>query len=184
DLGTYREEAPKVGAYFSEEIRQYIEHKQEYGVEDLYQRGLKVNATLDIRMQQAAEQALQAGLRRWDHRRGFHKPARNLVAEGIDPANYRDPSWSNEAYAVDKLYPAVVMNVDAKSVTTRVGKDTIELLPPQFKWTSKPSMAGTLNRGDIVYVRLNEDAKTKQRAWMLDQMPQVQGAVVVLDTKS
>jgi penicillin-binding protein 1A len=183
-LGTYREEAPKVGAYFSEEIRQTIERNPEYGVENLYQRGLKVYSTLDLGMQQAAEAALQAGLRRWDHRRGFHKPQRNLVAEGIDPATYRDAVWSNEPYAVDRLYPAVVMDVSAKGVTTRVGKDQLELPPASFAWTQRKTMVGTLLRGDIVYVRLDEDVKTKQRMWKLDQMPQVQGAVVVLDTKS
>src|SRR5205823_10632242 len=176
-------EAPKIGAYFSEEIRQYIERNPDFGVENLYQRGLKVYSTLDLRMQQAAETALQAGLRRWDHRRGFHKPQRNLVAEGIDPATYRDPSWSSEPYTIEKLYPAVVMDVGAK-VTTRVGKDQIELAPASFAWTQKKTMAGTLTRGDIVYVRLDEDSKTKQRMWKLDQLPQVQGAVVVLDTKS
>src|SRR5205823_6532183 len=67
---------------------------------------------------------------------------------------------------------------------TRVGRDEIELLPASYKWTQKQSMAATLTRGDIVYVRLNEDAKTKQRTWVIDQVPQVQGAVVVLDTKS
>ena len=84
-LGTYKEEAPRVGAYFSEEIRQYIEHAPQYGIENLYQRGLKVYSTLDFRMQQAAETALQRGLRTFDHRRGFRKPARNLVTEGLDP---------------------------------------------------------------------------------------------------
>src|SRR4051794_26906109 len=39
-------------------------------------------------------------------------------------------------------------------------------------------------RGDVVYVRLDQDAKTKQQRWMLDQLPQVQGAVVIMDTKS
>ncbi len=183
-LGTYKEEAPKVGAYFSEEIRQYIERKPEYGVENLYQRGLKVYSTLDLRMQQAAEAALQAGLRRWDHRRGFHKPARNLVAEGIDPTAYKDPSWSNDAYVLDKLYSAVVMNVDEKGVNVRVGKDSIDLPPASFAWTQKKTMTATLTRGDVVYVRLDQDAKTKQQRWMLDQLPQVQGAVVVMDTKS
>jgi penicillin-binding protein 1A len=183
-LGTYKEEAPKIGAYFAEEIRQYIEREPRYGVENLYQRGLKVYSTLDLAIQQAAETALQRGLRVWDHRRGFRKPQRNLVAEGIDPATYRDSSWGNEPYVTDKLYPAVVMDVDAHHVTTRVGRDEIELLPASYKWTQKESMAATLTRGDIVYVRLNEDAKTKQRTWMIDQVPQVQGAVVVLDTKS
>src|SRR5215213_8458452 len=31
-LGTYKEEAPRIGAYFSEEIRQYIENNEKFGV--------------------------------------------------------------------------------------------------------------------------------------------------------
>src|SRR5438105_12764122 len=103
-------------------------------------------------MQQAAETALQRGLRAWDRRRGFRKPARNLIAEGIDPATYRDPSWTNEAYAPDKLYPAVVLSVDKSGVVTRVGKDQITLPPSAFAWTSHKSMDGVLRRGDIIQI--------------------------------
>src|SRR5438067_12825423 len=45
-------------------------------------------------------------------------------------------------------------------------------------------MLGVLARGDIVYIRLDEDAKTHATKWMLDQLPQVQGAVVILDVKT
>jgi penicillin-binding protein 1A len=183
-LGTYKEEAPRVGAYFSEEIRQYIERSDKFGVENLYQRGLKVYSTLDLRMQIAAETALQRGLRRWDRRRGFRKPARNLVTEGIDPNAYKDPSWSNDAYVPDKLYPAVVMAVDKNGVTARVGKDSMTLPATSFAWTQHKTMEGTLKSGDIVYIRLDEDAKTHAKKWMLDQLPQVQGAVVILDVKT
>jgi penicillin-binding protein 1A len=183
-LGTYKEEAPRVGAYFSEEIRQYIERSDKFGVENLYQRGLKVYSTLDLRMQIAAETALQRGLRRWDRRRGFRKPARNLVTEGIDPTAYKDPSWSNDAYVPDKLYPAVVMVVDKNGVTARVGKDSMMLPSASFAWTQHKTMEGTLKSGDIVYIRLDEDAKTHAKKWMLDQLPQVQGAVVILDVKT
>jgi len=183
-LGTFKEEAPRVGAYFSEEIRQYIEHNDKYGVENLYQKGLKVYSTLDLRIQQAAETALQRGLRSWDHRRGFHRPARNLVAEGIDPATYKDLSWSSEAYVTDKLYPAVVMGVDSTGIKARVGKDELTLPPASFAWTSRKSMTDVVKRGDLVYVRLDEDAKSKARRWLLDQLPLVQGAVVVLDVKT
>jgi penicillin-binding protein 1A len=183
-LGTYREDAPRIGAYFSEEIRQYIEHKPEYGVENLYQRGLKVYSTLDLKMQEAVETSLQRGLRNWDHRRGFHKPSRNLVAEGIDPATFKDPSWSSDAYVVDKLYPAIVMNVEKTIVTARVGKDQLVLGPPAYAWTSRKTMDGVVRRGDVVHVRLDVDAKTKKQQWVLDQLPQVQGAAVVLDVKS
>jgi penicillin-binding protein 1A len=183
-LGTFKEEAPRVGAYFSEEIRQYIEHSDKFGVENLYQRGLKVYSTLDLRMQQAAETALQRGLRVWDRRRGFRRPLRNVVNEGIDATAYRDPSWTNEAYALDKLYPAVVMSADKSGVTTRVGKDSIVLPPAAFAWTQHKTMDDVLKRGDIIYIRQDEDAKTHARKWMLDQLPNVQGAVVILDVKS
>jgi penicillin-binding protein 1A len=183
-LGTFKEEAPKVGAYFAEEIRQYIERSDRYGVEELYKRGLKVDSTLDLRMQIATEAALQRGLRTFDHRRGFRRPTRNLVTEGIDPLKYKDPSWSNDAYVVDRLYPAIVLEAAKKGVSVRLNRDQLELPPASFAWTTKKTMEGVLKRGDVVYVRLDENAKTKQRTWMLDQLPQVQGAVVVLDVKT
>ena len=183
-LGTYKEEVPRIGAYFAEEVRQYIEKSERYGVENLYQRGLRVHTTLDLQVQQIAESALQRGLRNFDHRRGFRKPARNLTDEGLDLASYRDPSWSNDSYVVDQLYPAVVMEVAKQDVKVRVGKDEITLRPEQWAWTRRKSMDGALRRGDLTWVRLAEDSKTKEKRWTLDQMPQVQGAVVVLDVKS
>jgi penicillin-binding protein 1A len=183
-LGSYKEEAPKVGAYFSEEIRQYIERSEKFGIEDLYKGGLKVYSTLDLGMQQAAEASLQHGLRVWDHRRGFRKPARNVTTEGIDPAAYKDPSWTNEPYAVDKLYTAVVMSVGKGVLIARVKGDTMLLPPPAFAWTGKKTMEGAVARGDLVSLRLNEDSKTHARMWKLDQVPAVQGAVVILDVKT
>ncbi|HEX2832087.1 MAG TPA: PBP1A family penicillin-binding protein [Thermoanaerobaculia bacterium] len=183
-LGTYKEEAPRVGAYFSEEIRQYIENSKEFGAEELYRSGLKVHSTLDLRVQQMAEGALQRGLRKFDKRRGFRKPARNIVGEGLDPETYRDPSWSNEPFAIDRLYPAVVLNVTKDAVTVRVHRERIELPADRWAWTKKKTLDGFLRRGDVVHVLQQEDAKTKTRKWMLDQMPLVQGAVVVLDVKS
>jgi len=183
-LGTFKDEAPRIGAYFAEEIRQHIEKSEKFGVENLYQHGLKVYSTLDLRMQQASETALQRGLRRWDRRRGFRKPARNLVTEGIDPNAYKDPSWSNDPYVTDKLYPAVVTVVDKAGVTLRVGKDSMTLPPASFAWTQHKSMEGVLKAGDIIYIRLDEDSKTHARKWMLDQLPQVQGAVVIIDVKT
>ncbi|HEV8660211.1 MAG TPA: PBP1A family penicillin-binding protein [Thermoanaerobaculia bacterium] len=183
-LGAYKEESPKIGAYFAEDIRQYIEKSDKFGVENLYRSGLKVFSTLDLRMQQIAETSLQRGLRRIDHQRGFRRPARNVIAEGVDPASYKDPTWSNEPYVLDKLYPAVVTSVETQHVFVRVGKDELDLLPPAYAWTQRKSMFGFLKRGDLVQVRLTEDAKTKEQRWILDQMPQVQGAVVILDVKT
>ncbi len=183
-LGTYKEETPKVGGYFSEEIRQYIEKNEKFGAENLYQRGLKVYSTLDLGMQQATEAALQRGLRRWDRRRGFRRPTRNLITEGIDPKTYKDPSWGSETYVPDKLYTAVVMGVDRSGITARLDRDTITLPPSAFTWTEHPSMEGVLKGGDVISIRLDEDSKTKTQRWVLDQLPQVQGAAVILDVKT
>jgi penicillin-binding protein 1A len=183
-LGTFKEEAPRVGAYFTEEIRQYIEKNERFGAEELYRSGLKVYSTLDLRIQQIAEGALQRGLRRFDKRRGFRRPTRNLVAEGLDPETYRDPSWSNDPHAVDRLYPAIVLDVRRNGLTVRLHRDRIELPPEAWSWTKKKTMEGVLKRGDVVHVLQQEDAKTKARSWRLDQMPNVQGAVVVLDVRS
>ncbi|HSP33680.1 MAG TPA: PBP1A family penicillin-binding protein [Thermoanaerobaculia bacterium] len=183
-LGSYKEEAPNVGAYFAEDIRQYIENNPKFGVEDLYRGGLKVFSTLDLRMQQIAESSLQKGLRRFDHWRGFRRPGRNVITEGVDPASYKDPGWTNEPVVLDKLYPAVVTNVETEHLFVRMGKDEIDLLPSQYLWTGRKTMFGALKRGDLVYVRWSEDSKTKEKKWYFDQMPQVQGAVVVLDVRS
>ncbi len=183
-LGTYKEEAPRIGAYFTEEIRQYIEKNEKFGAEELYRGGLKVYSTLDLRVQQAAEAALQRGLRSFDHRRGFRKPARNIITEGLDPEKYRDPSWSNDPVALDKLYPAIVMTVDGKKAAVRLGKEILTLEPQSYAWTKKKTLDGVLERGDLVYVRREEESKTKTQRWILDQMPQVQGAVVTIDVKT
>jgi penicillin-binding protein 1A len=183
-LGTFKETAPRVGAYFSEEIRQYIENHRDFGVENLYQKGLKVQSTLDLRIQQIAEAALQRGLRKFDKRRGFRRPTRNLVAEGLDPETWRDPSWSNEGYVTDRLYPAVVLDAAKDRLTVRLHKDRIELDAAAWAWTRKKTMEGVLKRGDLIYVLQREDEKTKEKRWTFDQMPQVQGAVVVVDVRS
>jgi penicillin-binding protein 1A len=183
-LASYKEESPKIGAYFAEEIRQYLERNPEYGAQDLYRGGLKVYSTLDLRIQQVVETALQRGLRNWDHRRGFRKPSRNLVTEGLDPATYKDPSWSNEPYGPDKLYPAVVLDVEQQNVTARIGKDEFHLGAPAYAWTHRKTLADIVKRGDVVQLRLDVDAKTKKQQWVVDQVPAVQGAAVVLDVKT
>src|SRR5690349_916095 len=176
-LGTYKEEAPHVGAYFSEEIRQYIENNErnneKFGAENLYSSGLKVYSTLDLRIQQIAEGALQRGLRRFDKRRGFRRPTRNLITEGLDPEAYRDPSWSNETPAIDKLYPAVVLDVTKDLVKVRMHREHIDLAPAAWAWTKKKTLEGVLKHGDVVHVLQQQDSKTKEVKWVLDQMPTV-----------
>ena len=66
--------------YFLEEVRKYLEAK--YGAKALYESGLTVSTPLDMRLQQAANRAVDRGLRR-DRQaaRASASRARNVLAE-------------------------------------------------------------------------------------------------------
>src|SRR5687767_10617235 len=64
-----------IAPYFLEEVRKEME--QRYGAKQLYENGLSVQTALDVRLQEAANRALDEGLRRIDKSRGWRKPARN-----------------------------------------------------------------------------------------------------------
>jgi penicillin-binding protein 1A len=180
-LGTFKEETPALGAYFAEDVRQYLE--KNYGTEDLYQNGLEIWTTLDTDIQLAAESALRDGLHALDRRRGFRRPTRNLIKEGIEPDAYRDVAWKDEPVA-GQLYPAVVTGVSRREVELRVGERSFTMEPSGYSWTRRNTMEGVLQRGDLVTVRYSVDPKSSKDVWSLDQVPQVQGAAVVLDTKT
>src|SRR5688572_15779705 len=73
-------QSASVAPYFVEDVRRQLEAR--YGAKALYENGLNVRTTLDAEMQEAANKALDEGLRRIDRRRGWRAPARNVVAEG------------------------------------------------------------------------------------------------------
>ncbi|MDB4982589.1 MAG: penicillin-binding protein family [Myxococcales bacterium] len=65
--------------YFVETIRRYV--ADNYGDEELLQRGLRVTTTLDMRKQRVAEAALRAGLEDLQRRIGYSGPIGHLDAE-------------------------------------------------------------------------------------------------------
>src|SRR4030095_14116502 len=70
--------AASVAPYFVEEIRKVL--AQKYGAHALYEAGLRVQTTLDVTLQEAANRALDRGLRQIDKRRsGFRRPKRNIL---------------------------------------------------------------------------------------------------------
>ncbi|HEU5163139.1 MAG TPA: penicillin-binding transpeptidase domain-containing protein, partial [Thermoanaerobaculia bacterium] len=180
-LGAFKDETPEVGAYFSEEVRKYIENHPRLTMDDLYKNGIEVYTTLDVEMQAIAEKVMRKGLRRLDRIRGFRKPERNLLDQGIDPAEYEDPSWTDEELVAEEAYPAVVEDIDKSKIVVRVGTRRIEILPRGWQWTRRTDMTQGVRRGDVVLTRFEIDPETKQTIWFLDQMPRIQGAMVVLD---
>jgi membrane carboxypeptidase/penicillin-binding protein len=77
-----------------------------------------------------------------------------------------------------------VTAVEKDRIDLRVGAETLSLAKSAWSWTRKESLVGTVRRGDVVSARLAVDPKKKTTAWMLDQVPQVEGAMIVLDVRS
>ena len=165
-----------VGPYFCEEVRQYLE--KQYGETELYREGLRVDSTLDPRLQRYAEDALRWGLRRQDRRAGFRKP-RNLVAEGLDPETWKDPSWADGSAPADVM-TAVVLSTSKSGAEVRVGDKRFALPSSAFAWTRAGSAAKAVTRGDVIQIETLTSDAGKQEP-VVAQDPNVEGAAVILE---
>lgn len=169
-------------AYFAEEIRQHVEST--YGTDALLEGGLQVHTTLDPAIQRAAEDSLKDGLVRLDHRKGWRGPKRSLE-EGFATAEL--DSWPGGAVETDRWYEGIVLSADARKATVRIDQETFELTPEGMKWTRRRQPNQILKAGDVAWFRL-EAPKTKEGkeegepTLMLEQEPQVEGAVIVLES--
>src|ERR1700689_88294 len=114
-------QAPRntLAPYFVEEIRKYLEST--YGTEMVHQRGLRVYTTLNVAMQQAANQAVRDGLHAYDRRHGWRGNLDNILARKTDTLeSYEDDDWRwpiNKGDYVEGLVTAV----DAKAATIKIG---------------------------------------------------------------
>ncbi len=168
-----------IGPYFCEEVRQYLE--KTYGDRGLYRQGLRVDSTLDTRLQAWAEEELRRGLRRQERRFGFRKP-RNLVDDGIDPEKYHDPEWEEAAAkgGEQDAQRAVVLSAARTGAELRVKDRRITLPARAFRFTRAESPEKAVRRGDLVLVeRLVEEGGREET--IVSQEPVVEGAVVVLE---
>ena len=163
--------------YFLEEVRKHLEAS--YGAKALYESGLTVRTALDLRLQQAANRAVDQGLRRVDKRRGFRKPRRNVMAEGKTIDNFKHDRWARRMAAGD-IVPAVVRSVNAATAQLRIGALQGELTKAGIAWTRRTSPAELFKAGDLIDVQLTKvegDAATIT----LEQAPLLEGALVAID---
>src|SRR5205823_5427940 len=98
---------PGIAPYFVEEVRKHLE--KQYGAKMLYENGLSVRTTLDVRLQEIANRSLERGLRAYDKRHGWRRPTRNVRAEKHTIEGFRDERWTRPM-AVGDVVPAVVVS--------------------------------------------------------------------------
>jgi penicillin-binding protein 1A len=162
--------------YFTEYIRRQLEQK--YGSTALYRNGMKVYTTLNLRLQQLAQEALRWGIKELDRRRGY----RIITAD--TPLDSRlIPPEDLSSLEIDRQYLGTVEKVTPTGLTVRVGAALGRLPVKQMSWLrSKPETI--FKPGDKLIARVLGMEITGGRTvytLALDQEPEGQGAMVVLE---
>jgi penicillin-binding protein 1A len=170
-----------IAPYFLEDVRKYLEAK--YGAKQLYENGLAVYTSLDVRLQAAANRAVDGGLRQLDKRRGFRRPARNVLNEGHSVDSFRHDRWKRAINEGD-IVPAVVVGVDGQKIQVRAGQLRGEIAKEGYSWARKPPQQ-ILKAGDLIDIRIVKlDPQTQKiNAW-LEQAPLVEGALLAIDNRT
>ncbi len=158
---------PKKAPYFVEHIRRYLEDK--YGADRLYNDGLFVYTTVDLRIQSAAKRALRRGLLELDKRQGYRGPLDRLDPDEVEsfldkvqkeeigrstvPEEFilypegivqvvtqESLSPEKEVPEVGKVYPAVVVKIASKKVEVRIGRSSGVLPLEEISWALPPHL--------------------------------------------
>ncbi len=175
-----KREARIIGAYFLEEVRKYIARK--YGADKVYRGGLRVYTTMNVKMEQWAEQALKDGLKALDKRQGWRRPTRNVLKEGLSPEDFQAEEWK-EGIEQGNSYPAVVLEVERNKAKVKIGKYTSTLYLSDARWTRASSLRRLFKRGDVILVKV-EEKKGDSLKLSLDQEPLVEGAFIAIDQRT
>ena len=177
---------PSIAPYFVEEIRKALEQK--YGAKALYEAGLRVQTTLDQELQEAANAAIDRGLRRVDKRRsGWRRPQRNIVTEGLQIDRFTTERWSRPILAGD-IVPALVTFVPAAGTSAaariRIADHEVELPKSAYAWTRRASPTDLFKVGDMVEVEVKTVEAGRPGEIVLEQQPAVEGALVAIDNRT
>ncbi len=194
-----RQSIERIGAYFTEEIRQHLVER--YGESLVYKGGLQIYTTLNIPAQKLAEESLQQGLRQVDKRQGWRGPLGHieLTKDFVPPEDYPE-LHSPKAALIHGLYRALVTKVTKKSASILVGntyKGTISL--DDMEWARRrlkdvKDLASAVTQkeatprqilkvGDIVEV-LPKDSNLETGIFALEQTPLVEGSLIALDPRT
>ena len=164
--------------YFFEDIRKYLEST--YGTEAVHERGLRIYTTLNIAMQRAANQAVRDGLHSYDRRHGWRGNLPNILRDNLGAiATYEDDDW-RRPIEKGSYTTGLVLSVEDKSATIKIGNYRAILSPADFAWTGRKKASDLLKAGDLAQFSIQELRETTARV-QLEQQPGPQGAMVAID---
>ncbi|AFB21501.1 penicillin-binding protein 1A [Rickettsia canadensis] len=159
--------------YYAEQVREEV-IKMLNSKEEFYTGGLTIITSLDVKMQQLAENSLRKGLREFDRKRGFRKPIANISIQ----------NWQEE---LKKISPpqslleyklAVVLDVTDNHAEIGLIDGSKSKIPiSEMKWarSNLKSVKALLKKGDVIVVEAIKEW------YALRQIPEVNGAIMVMN---
>jgi len=167
--------------YFVEEIRKYLEST--YGTEAVHERGLRVYTTLNVAMQRAANQSVRDGLHAYDRRHGWRGHLDNILADHrATLESYDDDDWQADTEKGTYVH-GLVIGVDQKTATIKIGSYRATLAAPDFSWTGRISPAQLLKVGDLPMVGVKSVTGNTLKV-QLEQDVGPQAALLAIDNSS
>ncbi|OGI38439.1 MAG: hypothetical protein A2140_09280, partial [Candidatus Muproteobacteria bacterium RBG_16_62_13] len=182
--------------HIAEMVRQYMIERY---AEKTYDGGFNVYTTIRLKHQKAANRALRLGLVEYDRRHGYRGPAGHIALRSEADRVRLDDALKDHR-EVGGLVPAIVVKVGEKSIHAYTQEGSVvEVRWPGLAWARRyvdensvggaPGRAADLVRvGHVVYLErldppLVPDPKKPEDKieWQLAQIPDVGGAIVVLD---
>lgn len=177
-LGLHLEPPPNsVAPWFVEAVRREL--VSEYGSDRVHEAGLKVYTTLDLDLQEAANQAVEDGLAAYERSRGWRGPVLNVIAGGIALDDFNHPDWTQPPTPGSYIH-ALVINVLPYQVTARIGKQQLVLTPDDWAWTEYKTAGEFLHVGDILYVHITGQDNGVLNA-TLEEDTGAEGALLAID---
>lgn len=175
--------------FFAEEVRRNL--KAMYGDNVLYQSGLFVKTTLNPNYQIYADRALRAALLMYDQRHGYRGPVTTLKNDGNSwQAGLERVRQEKAVPLFDAQQLAVVLAVNAKEAHIGIMNGERGVIAfADMSWARHKFVTGGLGPevtaanqivevGDVILVEPVESGKI---AYKLLQIPEVNGALVVMD---
>jgi penicillin-binding protein 1A len=187
------------GEYFAEEVRRDIFER--YGEKKLYEGGLSVRTTLDPKIQVMARKTMAAGLVNYDEAQGYRGAVSKLDISGdwgvklADVKSLADISpWRMAVVLETSDQSARIGFQPGRELGGAVAKErqTGLITLDGVRWTkvasgamhgkSPTSVAQVLSRGDVIYADpLFKDGNPVEGQYRLRQLPEISGAMVVMD---
>lgn len=189
--------------YFVEHVRRLVMNR--YGGTMLYQKGLRIETTLNMDMQRHARLAVRKGVEAMAARQGYQGPDGHIAFEAWE--KFRRLTWKEvldqriiegrrvpPEPIVGEVYPAVVLKNDGQRIALGLGPQEVELeaddlnLPvPRLSdetWVNK-RVASVLEPGSLVRVRYVSTAEGEKLPQVtLKGVPAAQAALVAVEPRT